>query len=101
MEQWKNRRAWFPEVTPQNVYQSYQGPEAIVEKCRRKVSVDRLHVLDFFKDYDTHNRGAVTRKQFRRATAAMGIKLSPMENLILENRRVYLPASIVLLSIEL
>ncbi|GAU92082.1 hypothetical protein RvY_04212-3 [Ramazzottius varieornatus] len=86
MERWKNKRAWYPEVTPQNAYQNYQGPEAVVEKCRRKVSIDRLRVSDFFVDYDTHHRGVITRKQFRRCTTMMGFQLSPMENLILENQ---------------
>ncbi|OQV15214.1 hypothetical protein BV898_10598 [Hypsibius exemplaris] len=89
MAAWKNKRAWYPEVVPQDVYQMYQGPEAIVEKCRRKVFIDRLNVIDFFRDFDLHNRGAVTRKQFRRATTNLGVRLSPIENIILENRYAY------------
>lgn len=88
MEKWKHRRAWYPEVIPQNPHQDYQGPEAAVEKCRKNIAINRLRVSDFFIDQDFHHRGTVTRKQFRRATALMRLGLTPIENLILEDRSV-------------
>ncbi|XP_055341204.1 LOW QUALITY PROTEIN: uncharacterized protein LOC129590169 [Paramacrobiotus metropolitanus] len=91
MEKWKAHRAWYSEVLPQDPYQEYQGPDEIVEKCRRIVKTNRLRVRDFFTDQDFHHRGTVSRKQFRRATTAMHLGLSPIENLLLEDRYAYAP----------
>ncbi|XP_036148036.1 uncharacterized protein LOC105829378 isoform X6 [Monomorium pharaonis] len=60
--------------------------EDILQRVRRRVEERRILLKQFFKDYDKHNCGHVTRAQLRQVLITATILLSPEEAFALEQR---------------
>ncbi|XP_018359818.1 PREDICTED: uncharacterized protein LOC108759052 isoform X1 [Trachymyrmex cornetzi] len=60
--------------------------EDIMQRVRQRVEERRIFLKQFFKDYDKHNCGHVTRTQFRQVLIIATILLSPEEEFALEKR---------------
>ncbi|XP_076637045.1 uncharacterized protein LOC143349586 [Colletes latitarsis] len=60
--------------------------EDVLEKIRHRVIERRILIKQFFKDYDRHNNGHVTRSQFRQVLTTVTVLLSPEEEFALEQR---------------
>ncbi|KYM82924.1 hypothetical protein ALC53_06636 [Atta colombica] len=60
--------------------------EDIMQRIRQRVEERRILLKQFFKDYDKHNCGHVTRMQFRQVLIMATILLSPEEEFALEKR---------------
>ncbi|XP_070165050.1 uncharacterized protein [Polyergus mexicanus] len=60
--------------------------EDVLQRVRQRVEERRIFLKQFFKDYDQHNRGHVTRAQLRQVLIATAILLSPEQVFALEQR---------------
>ncbi|XP_024882174.1 uncharacterized protein LOC112461240, partial [Temnothorax curvispinosus] len=60
--------------------------EDILQRVRQRVEERRILLKQFFKDYDKHNCGHVTRAQLRQVLITATILLSPEEVFALEQR---------------
>ncbi|EGI71118.1 hypothetical protein G5I_00054 [Acromyrmex echinatior] len=60
--------------------------EDIMKRVRQRVEEKRILFKQYFKDYDKHNCGHVTRAQFRQVLVLATIFLSPEEEFVLEKR---------------
>ncbi|XP_018398309.1 PREDICTED: uncharacterized protein LOC108776253 [Cyphomyrmex costatus] len=60
--------------------------EDILQRVKQRVEERRILLKQFFKDYDKHNCGHVTRTQFRQVLTTVTILLSPEEVFALEKR---------------
>ncbi|EFN67507.1 hypothetical protein EAG_02894 [Camponotus floridanus] len=60
--------------------------EDVLQRIRQRVEERRILLKQFFKDYDRHNRGHVTRTQLRQVLITATILLSPEEVFALERR---------------
>ncbi|XP_050463997.1 uncharacterized protein LOC126858035 [Cataglyphis hispanica] len=60
--------------------------EHVLQRVRQRVEERRILLKQFFKDYDKHNRGHVTRAQLRQVLITATILLSPEQVFALEQR---------------
>ncbi|XP_076678862.1 uncharacterized protein LOC143374525 [Andrena cerasifolii] len=60
--------------------------EDTLQKVRNRVNERRILLKQFFKDYDRHNNGHVSRSQLRQVLTTATVLLSPEEGFSLEQR---------------
>ncbi|XP_053976671.1 uncharacterized protein LOC128875266 [Hylaeus volcanicus] len=60
--------------------------EEALQKVRNRVKERRILMKQFFKDYDRHNNGHVTRSQLRQILTTVTVLISPEEEFALEQR---------------